>query len=237
MSEKKSVSKKPAQKANFFQQQGKAEGPTNNSIVKPYKYHALDAPSNFLLDPSGHFQSLYVKSPQHFEAFTRVGSPVPATCAVSKNYTDEGQFVLADCSLVPCESVIESALPIYTVALHPCVFKTGECFILLQLVRIWTAEPEPLEWSFADALSVPIGQWLKVRANPDRKRVEYELLEPQMTDTPAYPNFLADVLATAIAAQIPDLEAHIRDLISEMPHGPVPHCTDAEGLWPNTIRH
>jgi hypothetical protein len=190
--------------------------------------YILDAPCSFLLDPSGLFNSRFIRNPHYLQPFTRVGRPVFATGAVLKNYTEWGDYFYADCYLVPDESAHDPSWIVHPIALHPCAFQTGEKFILLQIQERVSDTSATWEQSLAEALSAPIGQWLKIRANREQQRVEFELMSPQMAKTPEYPEFLTEVLSLAVSVQIPDLERQIRSLIREMPQGPVPHCTDRE---------
>ncbi len=174
-----------------------------------------DAPISMLIHPNGEFESLYVKSPQHFEAFTRVGNSIPATGAVEKIPTECGSYACAQCYLVPDEGQSEFTFPVHPVLLHPCVFECGIPFILLQILEQPSEGAGTWERSLAEALNTPIGQWLRVFANYQQERVEYELLEAPHTVIPEYPDFLGNVLATAVSAQILCLERRVKVLINE----------------------
>ncbi len=214
---------------NYTTNQAKKRDPAPDSItVEQSTPYILDAPCSFLLDPSGLFNSRFIKNPHYLQPFTRVGRPAFATGAVLKNYTEWGDYFYADCYLVPDESAYEPSWTVHPIALHPCAFQTGEKFILLQIQERISDTSATWEQSMAQALSVPIGQWLRIRADREKQRVEFELMCSQMTKTPEYPEFLAEVLTLAVSIQIPDLERQIRSLITEMPQGLVPHCTDCE---------
>ena len=213
MSEKISVSKKPARKANSLQQQGKPDRSTNNSKVKQPTSPILDAPCSFILDPTGLFNERFIKNPHYQQPFTRLADPVFATGAVLKNYDEYGGYFYCDCYLLPGEPAHDPSWHVHPLALHPCAFQTGETFILLQILERASGTSATWEQSLAEALSVPIGQWLQIGADHEQVRVEYELLEPQLPEIPEYPEFLADVLQLAVSVEIPELEHQIRSLM------------------------
>ena len=205
------------------------EGDPDNITAELSIPYILDAPCSFLLDPSGLFNSRFIKNPHYLQPFTRVGHPVFATGAVKKNYTEWDEYFYADCYLTPDESAHEPSWTVHPIALHPCAFQSGEKFILLQIQERVSDTSATWEQSLAEALSAPIGQWLRIRANREQQRVEFELMSPQMAKTPEYPEFLAEVLSLAVSVQIPNLEHQIRSLIRESHRDPSRIAPTANG--------
>ena len=159
-----------------------------------------DAPNSFLWHPSGRFESPHIKTPSHSDVFATLASPVFATGAVSKKYTDGGLLIRTDCYLVPRQSPFVSPLPIHTLAFQPIAYESGETSTMLQVLERDSDASATWERSMTEALSAPIGQWRRIWVDQNQHRVSYELFASKMTDSAAYPEFLADVLSAAVCA-------------------------------------
>jgi len=146
--------------------------------------------------------------------------------AVEPILDESDKYDDADCNTILEEHGFETDDPILPVALHPCVLHTGETFILPQVLERRAALSTILDCSLDQALRLPHGQWLKIWADGNGERVEHELLEPQMTSTPDYPEFLWDALEILVAANIRDTKHPLRQLIREFQLEEVPHCSD-----------
>ena len=118
--------------------------------------------------------------------------------------------------LVPDEPQLEVDFRPRFVALHPWVDETGKGFILPQVLQRRLLDQSPWHLTLAEALGVPLGEWLTIWSPPDGNRVEYEFHEPPFTTTPEYPDFLWDSLEIVVASHISDPDHALRQLLQGM---------------------
>ncbi len=134
-----------------------------------------------------------IRRPHRDEPFTRVRSAVKYAALIERREDSSGRFI--EEAFFPVVGELQGNLPdpARPIAFHPCVAANGCRFIYPQKLDAPTVQPNSWNESAARLLSTPIGQWLKAWSDSEAQCYQFELVDPQMSDVPDYPDFAKDL--------------------------------------------